>query len=130
MSSDTAKARPLQAAPLPSQAEAARTKLETALAELEAALHGKLAEAERLSQAAGAAPQAEDATQWRNATHLLEEQLTALREENSLLHSEIHQLRQQAGDLAQENKALKSAVNNALKAVDAATSSVQSLLEE
>lgn len=134
MASDSANARNLRSGSLANPADAARAKMDDAFAELEAALRQKLAEAGRLvqeaQQAASATDHAGEVTQWRNATRLLEEQLTALREENSLLHSEIHKLRQDTLALSQENASRKAAVQDALKAVEEATHGIQSLLGE
>jgi septal ring factor EnvC (AmiA/AmiB activator) len=71
----------------------ARRKLGLALEALEANVMARLNEAEQLAASASASD-SESAEQWQNACHMLEEQLTALKEENSQLHSELHQTRE------------------------------------
>lgn len=142
MSSDAAKARNLAHSTDASPADFARERLLAAIADLEASIEGKLAEAslrvqtlsaaqaEALESAALHHDQSAAVTQWQNACKLVEEQAASLREQNSQLHSEVHELREELKAARDESAALKAAHKDALDAVSAAITDIQGLLKE
>ncbi|MCH2548158.1 MAG: hypothetical protein MK052_11190 [Alphaproteobacteria bacterium] len=109
----------------------ARVKLGLALEQLETIVLQRMEEASQLAHSAAAhsGESDGDSEQWQNACRLLEDQLAALKEENSLLHSEIHQLRDDAQQLAQHNTALEAANTSAVSALDDAIAQVEGLLK-
>lgn len=124
MSPEAAKARHLQSSELDAEfspAEAARTRLEEALAGLETTITARLEEGERQLQALRAAQaEADQSTaieQWQNASRVLEEQVAALQEDNTRAHAELQQLREDLLALNQQNATLKAELKNALAEV-------------
>lgn len=128
MPQDSAKIKDL---PEQSPVVQARAKLGLALEQLESIVLARLDEAARIAADAKAPPaENEDAEQWQNACHMLEEQLASLREENSQLHDELHNKRSELKAAHERASTLEKANAEALNALDSAIAQVQAMLKE
>lgn len=97
----------------------ARARLSSALEQLGNVVELRLKKAEHaVLTAASQAKTNDDSEQWQNACQILEEQSSALREENSRLHDELHAARLQHEKLKAVTTSISTTLDETIAQVE------------